>query len=91
LVIEPDDILTQYNVACACTDLGDTDAALDLLERILPKPVKSFKSGSGTTPTRSTPQPSTVSENTGTDRGGFKRRDYVLMSFSGRADPWATR
>jgi adenylate cyclase len=37
LVIEPDDILTQYNVACACTDLGDTDAALDLLERILPK------------------------------------------------------
>jgi len=31
--------------------LGDTDAALDLLERILPKAVKSFKSGSGTTPT----------------------------------------
>ena len=37
MVIEPDDILTQYNVACAYTDLGDTDAAFDLLERILPK------------------------------------------------------
>jgi adenylate cyclase len=37
LALEPEDINTQYNVACAYTDMGDTDAALDLLERIMPK------------------------------------------------------
>jgi adenylate cyclase len=36
LAIDPDDTLTQYNVACAYTALGDTDAAFDLLERLLP-------------------------------------------------------
>ena len=34
--IDPDDILTQYNVACVYTMLGDHDAAFDLLERLLP-------------------------------------------------------
>jgi adenylate cyclase len=36
LAIDPDDVLTQYNVACAYTALGETDAAFDLLERLLP-------------------------------------------------------
>jgi adenylate cyclase len=43
LALEPDDINTQYNVACAYTDMGDTDAALDLLERILPKSGQEIK------------------------------------------------
>jgi adenylate cyclase len=36
LAIDPDDPLTQYNVACAYAKLGDIDAAFDLLERLLP-------------------------------------------------------
>src|SRR5438477_118566 len=36
LVIGADDPLTQYNVACGYTKLGDTEQALDLLERMLP-------------------------------------------------------
>jgi len=36
LTIDPDDICAQYNVACAYAVLGDRDAALDLLERLLP-------------------------------------------------------
>jgi len=36
LAIDPDDILTQYNVACLSATLGDFDPALDLLERLLP-------------------------------------------------------
>ncbi|PYI91522.1 MAG: adenylate/guanylate cyclase domain-containing protein [Verrucomicrobia bacterium] len=36
LLIEPDDIFTQYNVACVYTEMGETDSALDLLERFLP-------------------------------------------------------
>jgi adenylate cyclase len=36
VAIDPDDVLTQYNVACAYTALGDTEAAFDLLERLLP-------------------------------------------------------
>ena len=35
LALDPDDALTQYNVACGLTKLGDLDAALDLLERSL--------------------------------------------------------
>jgi len=35
LAIDPDDPLTQYNLACGYTHLGDLDAALDLLERSL--------------------------------------------------------
>ncbi len=37
LAVDPDDILTQYNVACAYTKLGDIEPAFDLLERILPR------------------------------------------------------
>jgi adenylate cyclase len=33
---DPDDVLTQYNVACVYAKLGDHDAAFDLLERLLP-------------------------------------------------------
>jgi adenylate cyclase len=36
LAIDPDDILTQYNVACVYSLLGDCDPAFDLLERLLP-------------------------------------------------------
>ncbi len=36
LAIDPDDILTQYNVACVYARLGRLDAAFDLLERLLP-------------------------------------------------------
>jgi adenylate cyclase len=35
LAIDPDDPMTQYNLACGYTRLGDFDAALDLLERSL--------------------------------------------------------
>jgi adenylate cyclase len=34
--IDPDDILTQYNVACAYSRLGDFELAFDLLEHMLP-------------------------------------------------------
>jgi adenylate cyclase len=37
LAIDPDDPLTQYNVACGYTNLGDLDAAFDLLEQSLPR------------------------------------------------------
>jgi adenylate cyclase len=37
LAIDPDDILTQYNVACFYSLLGDTERAIDLLERLLPQ------------------------------------------------------
>ena len=36
LAIDPDDILTQYNVACAYSLHGDIEAAFDLLVRLLP-------------------------------------------------------
>jgi adenylate cyclase len=36
LAIDPDDNLTQYNVACAHAVLGEADKAIDLLERLLP-------------------------------------------------------
>jgi adenylate cyclase len=36
LAIDPDDILTQYNVACVYSLLGDIEPAFDLLERLLP-------------------------------------------------------
>ncbi|MDQ3119439.1 MAG: adenylate/guanylate cyclase domain-containing protein [Verrucomicrobiota bacterium] len=36
LAIDPDDILTQYNVACAYSNLGAIEPAFDLLERLLP-------------------------------------------------------
>jgi hypothetical protein len=37
--------LTQYNVACVYTALGDTDRAFDLLERILPHAGHELKHG----------------------------------------------
>jgi adenylate cyclase len=36
LAIDSDDVLTQYNVACVYTRLGDIERAFDLLERLLP-------------------------------------------------------
>ncbi|WP_407941719.1 TPR end-of-group domain-containing protein [Mesorhizobium neociceri] len=36
LAIDPDDILTQYNIACLYCLFGEFDGALDLLERLLP-------------------------------------------------------
>jgi adenylate cyclase len=36
MAIDPDDVLTQYNVACVYSKLGDLDVAFDLLERLLP-------------------------------------------------------
>ena len=36
LAIDPDDILTQYNVACVYSQLGDIEPAFDLLERLIP-------------------------------------------------------
>lgn len=36
LAIDPDDIMTQYNVACVYTKLRDFNRAFDLLERVLP-------------------------------------------------------
>jgi adenylate cyclase len=36
LAIDPDDVLTQYNVACVYSLLGDTEPAFELLERLLP-------------------------------------------------------
>src|SRR6266404_2715971 len=45
LAIAPDDILTQYNVACAYSLLGDIEPAFDLLERLLPNAGHELKSG----------------------------------------------
>jgi adenylate cyclase len=36
LAMDPDDILTQYNVACVYARTGNFDGAFDLLERMLP-------------------------------------------------------
>ena len=36
LAIDPDDILTQYNVACVYSLMGDVEPAFDLLEHLLP-------------------------------------------------------
>jgi adenylate cyclase len=36
MAIDPDDILTQYNVACVYARLGTLEPAFDLLERLLP-------------------------------------------------------
>jgi len=44
IAIDPDDEMTQYNVACAYSQLGDLEAAFDLLERVLPKATDWLKS-----------------------------------------------
>jgi adenylate cyclase len=36
LAIDPDDVLTQYNVACFYSRLGEIERAIDLLEHLLP-------------------------------------------------------
>jgi adenylate cyclase len=36
LSLEPDDIVVQYNVACVYSVIGDAEAAIDVLERVLP-------------------------------------------------------
>ena len=36
LAIDPDDILTQYNVSCLYAMMGEVDQSLDLLERLFP-------------------------------------------------------
>jgi adenylate cyclase len=36
MAIDPDDVLTQYNVACGFSKLGEFEHAFDLLERLLP-------------------------------------------------------
>ena len=51
LAIDPDDILTQYNVACVYCLLGELDRALDLLERLLPNANHETKAWVSTTPT----------------------------------------
>jgi adenylate cyclase len=37
LAIDPDDLLTQYNIACFCCYVGEFDRALNLLEALLPR------------------------------------------------------
>ena len=36
LAIDPDDMFTQYNIACVYSLLGELDPAIDLLEKLLP-------------------------------------------------------
>ena len=45
LAIDPDDVLTQYNVACVYSLLGDIEPAFDLLERLLPHAGHELKAG----------------------------------------------
>ena len=45
LSIDPDDVLTQYNVVCVYSLLGDIDEAFDLLERLLPYAGHELKHG----------------------------------------------
>jgi adenylate cyclase len=45
LAIDPDDVLTQYNVACTHSLLGDLDQAFDLLERLIPNAGQEMKRG----------------------------------------------
>jgi adenylate cyclase len=37
LSLEPDDMLTKYNAACAYALIGEAEAAIDLLERTIPR------------------------------------------------------
>ena len=37
LSLDPDDLLTQYNAACAYASIGEADTAIDLLERAVPR------------------------------------------------------
>lgn len=37
LAIDPDDLNAMYNIACAYLNMGDNEAALDLLEKVIPQ------------------------------------------------------
>jgi adenylate cyclase len=60
LAIDPDDTLTQYNVACYYAQLGEIEQALSLLERLLPQAnretVEWLKHDSDLDPIRSHPR-----------------------------------
>lgn len=60
LAIDPDDLLAQYNIACVYSQLGDLDAAIDLLEKVLPhrssEQILWFKNDSDLDPIRSHPR-----------------------------------
>ncbi len=60
LAIDPDDTLTQYNVACFYAQLGEVDKSLSLLERMLPQAnretVEWLKHDSDLDPIRSHPR-----------------------------------
>ncbi len=60
LAIDPDDLLTQYNLACFYAQLGDMEQALSLLERLLPQAnretVEWLKHDSDLDPIRSHPR-----------------------------------
>src|SRR5205085_1682913 len=45
LSIDPDDVLTQYNVACVYSLMGDIEQAFDLLERLLPSAGQELRRG----------------------------------------------
>ena len=45
LSMDPDDVLTQYNVACVYSQLGDIEPAFDLLDRLLPSAGHELKHG----------------------------------------------
>ena len=45
LLIDPEDVLTQYNVVCVYSLVGDEQQALDLLERLLPNAGQELKQG----------------------------------------------
>ena len=45
LSIDPDDVLTQYNVACVYSQMGDIEQAFDLLERLLPNAGQELRRG----------------------------------------------
>jgi adenylate cyclase len=61
LAIDPDDLLAQYNIACAYAQLGDLDEAMDLLEKVMPRrgtpeQMLWFKNDSDLDPVRSHPR-----------------------------------
>ena len=45
LSIDPDDVLTQYNIACVFALMGDIEQAFDLLERLLPNAGQELRRG----------------------------------------------
>ena len=45
LSIDPDDVLTQYNIACVYSQMGDIEQAFDLLERLLPHAGQELRRG----------------------------------------------